>query len=517
MNPELEKAIAAIRAQGGTDADVEAYVKSIGGVEASATPAPPGKTLPEQVKASRTKADDIGAIAQTWSDASTFGASGLLDDLISSMSLKDIAPFLASQGKNWSPDMALRFRRNRDFRKASREELSGYDRTLATIGGALSNPVGAVYRTATPLLGGGKAVQAAATTARVRPGVIKTGLLGAREGATQGALTGFGENIGTSEGALPATVGGAVGGAIGGAVVPAAFRLGEKANNLRKIFTATPLGKVSQEMADRMAIVDEVMYGEVRKEAGKIGTSPAIREVLESQTIKPFADLIRKKEATAGLNDAETLIEAYKQMSRAQRRAGKATEGTVEHLAEKELDVASIKKAKGRLLDAAERVEEEDLLGEVPMSLLHPAGAPGLRTAVREHAESSARMDAYNEVGDAVRDVLYGKSSKMAKQNLTSPEALEKAIKQMNPEQASDALKAVYGRGKEVVRLTANPIGDYGIRPSIVHALRAPGQVERFVRLLEEQALLRSPFPSIGEQTRTLIPGLLGRTAGASQ
>ncbi len=500
-----EEAIKAIRAQGGTDNDVEAYLRSVGAVEVKA--GPPQRVLDARAKArqatneaertNRSKLDDIGAIAQTFSDASTFGVGGIVDDALASMEPTE------RFGNSGLPLLRRKpgaFTAARDARKASRESLSGYDRTLATVGGAVANPVGTVFR-----------------GARAGAGIIKTGLLGAREGAVQGALTGFGENVGTTEGAKDATLSGAVYGGLFGGAIPASFRLGEKAKHIAKIFNAPTLGKVSDDLYGTMNVVDDVLYGEVRKEAGRTGTSPAIKETLESQTIKPFADLIRRKEATSGLNDAETLIEAYKQMSRAQRKTGKPMEASVEHMAEKELDIASISKAKGRMLDAAERIDEVDIPGEVPMSLLHPAGAPGLRTAVREHAEQASRINSFEEMADAIEGVLYDKSVKGSKLQLKSPEALAKRIKQMSPEQAEVALKAVYGRSRETIRLAPNPLSGYGVRPAIYHAVRAPGQIAPFVRLLEEQALLRSPFPTIGEQTRTLIPGLLGRTAGASR
>lgn len=491
MNPDLEKAIAAIRSQGGTDADVEAYVRSLGGVEAR--PAGPSErermararareATNEAERTSRSRLDEVGAVAESFADASTFGLAGLATDAIDA----------ALSGRT--------FRANRDARQMSREAMSGYDRTLSGVAGALANPVGAVFR-----------------PAQAGTGIVKAGLLGAREGAVQGAMTAFGENAGTTRGAADATVRGAVGGALLGGAVPAAVRLAERADVARRIFSSPSLGKTAQQMEARRRVVDDAMYEEVRREAGQTGTTPAIQEVLQSQTVKPFADMVRREEATAGLNDAETLIEAYKLMSRAQRKASNSTEGTAEYLAELELRGRSIGRAKGRMLDAAETGTSIPLQADVPATMEIPPGLLSLRPAVREAAQSAAATDAFEHTANAIRDVLYAKSVNGKKLRLETPEALTAAIKQMTPDEAEAALSAVMGRAREVVRLSSNPIGDYGLRPSLFHAVRAPSQVEPFVRLLEEQALRRSPVPTFGDRVREMTPGLLGRTQGNRQ
>lgn len=208
MNPDLEKAIAAIRAQGGTDADVEAYVRSLGG-----RPVEDAEKGKRQAKAamtarrmasenaldrarSRTYLDDLGAVAQSFADAGTFGAVGLLDDA------------LTPGG----------FTANRNARRASREELPASARVAAGISGGLAagliNPVS--FLRASPA--------SASLIARMGKG--------AAEGAIQGGVSQFGENVGATErypGEMTDVVrtGAVAGGLLGGVVTPMAQRLAD--------------------------------------------------------------------------------------------------------------------------------------------------------------------------------------------------------------------------------------------------------------------------------------------------
>lgn len=130
----------------------------------------------------RTLSDDIGAVAQTVLDASTFGLEGLAEDAL-------------SPGN---------FQQNRELRAANKAALPAKVAIPAAIAGTMLNPVGA-------FLGPAKA----------GAGVLRTLGKGIVEGGLQGGAMAAGENIGREGGAdaLASRVGTGVtlGGAFGGA------------------------------------------------------------------------------------------------------------------------------------------------------------------------------------------------------------------------------------------------------------------------------------------------------------
>lgn len=136
---------------------------------------------------SRTPETRLNAGLQAFSDASTFGVAGLVDDFVSG---------IGTPGG---------FRANRDFRDASRDQLSGTEAAVIGIAGGLANPVGAFLGPAK--VGAGLA----------RAGLLRTMGKGAVEGALQGGAQMFGENVGTTRGAVDETLFGAAMGAPFGA------------------------------------------------------------------------------------------------------------------------------------------------------------------------------------------------------------------------------------------------------------------------------------------------------------
>tara|TARA_R110000868_G_scaffold144129_1_gene362867 strand:- start:550 stop:1344 length:795 start_codon:yes stop_codon:yes gene_type:complete len=230
-------------------------------------------------------------------------------------------------------------------------------------------------------------------------------------------------------------------------------------------------------MDDAMRAADDALYGATNAEARALGSSPEIRDVLESQTVKPFADRIRASETHAGANDAEVLLEAYKGMSAAQRRAGRSIEGTADYLHEIELRNSDIGMAKGRMRDA---ISTPDAAGVVPI--------PSAGKAIDAHRTAAGEYDAFMNTSDAVRRILENTATSGKKLLLNSPEALRREIANMTPGEARAALDATLGRAREAVRFSANPMGNFGIVPSIARATRAPFQIDEFVRLLEKRA-----------------------------
>lgn len=193
---EIEKAVAAIRAQGGTDDDVKAYLKSQGFAEAERKP-PRGVRSPVAIRAANandperqvTIGDELARVGVSALDAATFGGAGLLADMLS--------------GPPGS------FQSNRDARKAQYDQMSTLDKIGSSVAGALANPV-------TSFLGPAKA----------GTGLLRVAGKGATEGMLQGGATAFGENVGTSTGTLgPTLTGATVGGLFGAAAAPIAAKI----------------------------------------------------------------------------------------------------------------------------------------------------------------------------------------------------------------------------------------------------------------------------------------------------
>jgi hypothetical protein len=142
-----------------------------------------------------------------------------------------------------------------------------------------------------------------------------------------------------------------------------------------------------------------------------------------------------------------------------------------------------------------------------------PGALPTFRRAVETHRIAAGENEAFLKTSDAVRRILEGNSVRGKKLTIESPEALRRAIDQMTPAQASRALQATLGRGREVARLTANPVGKFGIVSSVARSLHAPFQINEFVLALQKKAGIKpSPFdnPVVTERGA----GMLARTAG---
>lgn len=472
-----EEAIKAIRAQGGTDADVEAYLRSVGAVQVSGAPSGPS----ERERLARAKAREATNAAErealntpattvmNFLDAGTFGLAGLAQDALSRGS----------------------FKANRDARRMIYESIPTGERVALGVAGALANPVK-------------RLLPAPAEGA----GLLATAGRSAAEGAAQGAAQAFGENVGTTEGGLrPAATGAVAGGLLGGTLgagATAAGRVGEKLGIAARVFRAKPVDTAAHEFNDAMTRIDDLLYGAARHEAQKVVSAPNIESVLESKTVKPFARLVAKSERYGSLTAPEQLMETYKLMSEAQRKAAGAIEGSPKFLAKNDIKVQDIKVAKRRMLEAA----GEDV--------------PSLRPAIETHAKMSGIADAANRTGDAITDILGGKSARGDKLTLGvdggrihSKESLRRAIAQMSPDEASAALESALGRGREVIRLTSNPVSQFGVRPSIFHAIRTPFQIDEFIKALEKQA--GKPPTKLGEvfpELAARAPGVGGRIAG---
>jgi len=477
MNPEIAKAIAAIRAQGGDDADVEAYLRSVGAQEvdpATAAIQDMNKKAELSARASEreaksaeekklTGADRLGANLQRATDMATFGVSGLLDDLLSPGS----------------------FAANRQARRMAQEGLPTMDRVVSTLTGAVANPVGAVIRTP--------------ATAGLLGRMGRTSADAALQGGAQGAVENLDEL--SAEGLKRAGQGGLMGAAGGAAGVQAlrgTMALARGANTMRRVAQAKPIDVRLAEMRDAMEGADNLLFGQAKQEAQAIGTTPEIRKVLASQTVQPYAQRVRNSEQFAGASDAEVFLEAYKGMSAAERAKLSQMANTADLIHSAQLEAGAVQSAKARMRTAVEN--------DIPA--FGPANAA--------HRANREQMTAFTDVADAVQRIVR-KSAQKGEEKITyeSPEALRRGIAKMTPAQAEVALEGLLGRTREVWKLSANPLMGFGVPGAAIRTAMAPAQLNPYIRLLEKQAGRK---PRLFDNPVVMERGLgaLARTTGSA-
>ena len=526
MNPD--EAIKAIRAQGGTDADVEAYLRSIGAEEVKAAPAEP-TTVDNLRKAA--------GFAGAFSDAATFGLGGLVAD----------AGMAARTGMG--VNFREKFAQNRADRRANQSRLSGTERLATTLAGAIANPVGAVVR----------APQGA--------GLLMRGLAAGTDAALQGGVTAGAEGLDelTPEGvraALESAGSGAFGSVVGAGLLRGGMSLAHGAQTLGRVARAPTIDVRGAQMDDARRAADEMFFGIAREEAKQIGTTPALRAILEHPTVRPFAEAQRKRPINAGASDAEIFLNAYRRMSEVERRNLNSQEGAAELLAkirDETEDIAFVKPmmkdatatrgtvvVPGRAIEtpplstaqspapsvrdaieahrtrlgktvtrregtvmqqqAREALERQDMekvaappLRGAPQPMRAvvresetidiPEGMPTFPIANAVHAAHRRDKEAFVNVADAVSRIMRKASQKgEEKIQFESPEALRRGILDMTPSEAEAAIDGLLGRGREAFRLSANPLTGFGIPGAAIRTALLPSQVNPYLRLLEKQA-----------------------------
>lgn len=567
MNPEIAKAIAAIRAQGGDDADVEAYLRSVGAQEvdpATAAIQDMNKQAELSARASEreaknaeekklTGADRLGANLQRFTDMATFGVSGLLDDLVSPGS----------------------FAANRQARRMAQEGLPTMDRVASSLTGAVANPVGAVIRVPA---GAGLLSRMGRTSADA-----------ALQGGAQGAV----ENLDdlSAEGLKRAGQGGllgAAGGALGVQAARGLMSVARGANTVRRVVQAKPLDITRWEMEDAMKGADDFFYGITKEEAAKIGSTPALREALEMPIVRDFVALERARPRNANATDAELFLAAYRRMSEVEGQKIGVLEGSAIDRAKSRADMEDIADMKVPMREATERsgqvvvpgramsapapttaqspplslrdaldafrargaeafarkegtvmqqTAREGLLRHDRENIVSPSlrGAPQpMRSVVREsetidlpgamptfnlanatHAGYRGQMEAFEDVADGVQRIMRKSAQKGQKIKLESPEALRRAILDMTPAEAEAAIDGVLGRARESWKLSSNMLTGFGIPGAAVRTAIMPAQVNPYLRLLAKQAGRK---PRLFDNPVVMERGLgaLARTTGSA-
>ena len=350
------------------------------------------------------------------------------------------------------------FAANRQARRMTNEASPTIDRVASTLIGAVGNPVGAIVK--------------APVTAGLLGRVGKTSLDAAIQGGATGAIEGIEDT--SLEGFKQAGERGLMGaaGAVGGtAAVRGLASVARGANTLRRVAQAKPIDVYGAEMDDAMKAADDMFFGVLRNEAKAVGTSPEIEAVLQTKTVKPFADMVRASEKHENAPGATVLLEAYKRMSEAQRRSLRSQEGTAELLAKIQSQAEDIGLAKGRMRTAAEPV------------------MPTVNIANQVHSAYRRDKEAFVDVADAVSRIMRKTTQKGEnKIKFESPEALRRGILEMSPSEAEAAIAGLLGRGREAMRLSANPLTGFGIPGAAIRTALLPSQVNPYLRLLEKQA-----------------------------
>ena len=529
----LHRRLAEAKARGASEAEIQqelAWAQEAINAKSAADP-----------ERQRTILDTIGAGAQTFADASTLGLSGLADDAIT-----------AAVGPST-------FKGNREARKESKGQFAEEHPAVALgleVGGALAMPTGGLGAAARGLKGartlgearqaanlartGGAIIEAAPTAGKfkrfaapIADAAMQSGVAGTVGNLDEASGEGVKRALGKGKNA--AMLGGGIAGGIGGAA-------GLATRGLGRLRGMQNLEDAAFKIKDEMAKIDAVNYAIARGEAHS--TLP-IREVLESKTVKPFADIIRGSEKFQNADDATVLMETYKLMSQAQRKAEAAIEGSAEHQARHIVAKDDIGLAKGRMLEATEAPTTVVTPGRARMlperhSGLPPegvpdtqlaatplldrrvetrpaqqaeigAGIPSLRKAVDEHRIKAGEFDRFTEGAEIGKTAGQAKSLPSTKIITNGRVAFLREIPKMTPQEAEAALAGVLGRTGEAARITNSPLGAFGL---ISSAVRLPMQMYRtgpIIEALEKQAGRKYSDRAMSD----LVRGTLARTIGA--
>jgi len=513
--------------------------------------------------------DRIGAGAQTFSDASTFGLAGLVDDALTSAATRQT------------------FADTRSARRAARDDLPSSVRTGLELAGALATPLPGAGAMKGVAMGAKGVLSPTNTLLRLAPqkGLIRGAVASGAEAAAQAGLEGTVRNLddlsieglgdALQSGKRAATVGALVAAPLGGAT-------GMLTRVKERVGRMGDLDKQAFAIVDDMAKLDAVNYTAARGEAK---STPAIKAVLDSRTVNKYAKIVRESEEFHNADDATVLMEAYKLMSRAEGKSIKSIEGTAEHLADVEMQARNIKFAKPRMLAAAEgggqvvvpgravniappttaqspppslRQAMDDFSGRSaeayrrnrpdltpqqqsaldmlrrrsaegvvtpPLSgapktqrlVTRPSetididpGIPSLRKAIDAHRVKSGELGALQKGSDISLSVASGKHIRGEKLTVASKEAFLREIPEMTKEEATAALAGVLGRVPEQFRLTSSPLGLFGLVTSAVRAPLTSYRTAGIVEALEKQAGISSK----SEGFANLIRGATARAAG---
>lgn len=405
----------AIRAQGGSDADVDTYLHQTYGLT-------PHTGSSDYVPGIGTKI--LGTLASLGKDIP--GVEAL------QAGVRSVGRTAASHipGLNIQPE--------------------NYREALANIHG-IEDMAPAAARIPARIVGG---VTAAMALPKI-PGLAQGG--GALQGAQYGALSGLGSSdpdADIRDRVQNATQQAAIG-AVGG-------KVGEMAGNTVRAVGATKLDRNFAARGAASTAADATNYGAAADEANKLVNHPipqTMLDALSAPDVKPYVDMVAKSRAFASVNDqglpraSRLLRETYEQLS-------KQEQGLQQFLRENPYD-------------AAKALEAQNL-GLAKKQLLAAAdpAMPSFRGAAATHAQNASETDALALGADAGKRIMNKSmisGRKIAKQGEA---AFQNTLERMRPSEATAATQGMLGRAKEGIGITPNPLTLFGVGQSAMRINR---------------------------------------------
>lgn len=393
----------------------------------------------------RSLLDDIGATAQAFSDAATFGVSGLVDDAL-------------SPGK---------FSDNRRARAESKDALPTGVRIGAELAGSLAAPIP-----------GGSIIKAA-------KGAGRMARLGASMGdaALQSGASAFTNNLndaslkGVGDAASAAGNAAAVGAGAAGVIAPIVGGATRAFQRLRGIHQAQPLEDEIRLIDDRMKMHDKLNYAKAEKEGAGKSFQHADRALLSASDIAEPMDEVANSRAFRNADDATKLREAYKLKTEAER------------IAEHKLQVSP------RYSAGTQFGRTEDMLAKQDMMKVASDMMPSFPHAVQSHAADMGEIERMYQGADLAKRLGGGAGLPAEKVLKVGPEAFIRDIPKMTTGEAQAALRGVLSRGREGVRMSSNPMAGLGAFSSAVRLPLEMVRTEPTVKALEEKLGQQSELP----------------------
>jgi hypothetical protein len=240
----------------------------------------------------------------------------------------------------------------------------------------------------------------------------------------------------------------AVAGKVGGEMIPQSVRR----------MLAPALDKASLLRKDAISAFDKFAYGRAASEgvlAGEKAIPSIVTDTFNDPDVKPYVDAIRNSSVYQGASPSTIISEAYKLMSERQGKLGTMMANSADFKAGSSLEHAEITSAKQKLLDAADHI------------------MPSFRSAVEGHAELAGQRDAFKAARDATKNIIEGTSGATKKLTTASPEAFMRSIGLMSPEEARAATQGLLGQMKETpTALSGNPLKLAGIPKAVARSGR---------------------------------------------
>lgn len=211
-------------------------------------------------------------------------------------------------------------------------------------------------------------------------------------------------------------------------------------------------GAVIQDIEKSMKAGDARNYGMVAKEAAQSPQQVAgIRRILDSNTVKGFADDVRASDKFANADDATVLGEVYSSMGAAERSLKKAL--AREYNPDTARKLADIVKAKRNLLSEADKV------------------TPSLRPAVVAHAIKEGQIKAVGTGVNAAKRA-FGATPGGDQLRNQSVEKYAERIAKMSPEDRAKAVSAALAETRQRTGFQPNAVSLGGLLTSIQRPMK---------------------------------------------